>query len=529
MPENQSPPPQFPPPGGAPRDAPQGMPMWSNQTPTEALAAAYGPPQGPPPRRPRYRKPVVVTAVAVAFALVVGLGAWFLGSGDDDKSATAGAAPSGGPGRSPKGPGGRSAQPVPPVVPVPPKGDPTAGPTADMAYLWGLPQVADDHATADEAPRGGWLTAARVYVVRRSGIAVYDTDTGVPLGAIALPSGDRQAVVCSALARPLGGVGLVAWEPGKDSDEGCVHVTAVDLATGAVLWTQKLDEGGGLVALTATDRFAVAGVESTVYGFDLRSGTRLWRWATPADTAAGGRWFVRDVLAAERSVAVTLSNIDMGETVGGIATIDAASGATTAQSAPAEGIQDVPRLVSASPVVVYDYDAQKPEQAALVVYDHALNARTRLAPVSRDDTGIDLEDSMMSPTGPNAFEGSAAVSGGTLYATLWLGDSGRAVAAYDLADGKTLWAVSTKTLGGPADPITADAQGVDFAFGNFVGDEKRIVHFAAADGAISTTGILRGGQNGPFDVGGLTVVAGGRAAFFSPGQKHPVVEVFGAR
>ncbi|GAA4959166.1 hypothetical protein GCM10023205_22500 [Yinghuangia aomiensis] len=241
----------------------------------------------------------------VTLAVVAGLGAWFAFSGSDTKHAKA----------SPTASATRPTAAVTAGVSSPA--------TIGLAQAWTVGGAGTG--AASDAVRGGWAGNSKVFVVRASGVTMYDPATGAVNGEVAPPS--TLKTICNSMAKPADGIGLVGWA-GASGD--CDSVSAVDLAEGTVLWTQQLKGVGAPweMALSATETEAVIGAGSFVCAYDLRTGSPLWTWQSPPTGALDDHWDVHDVLASPQSVALTLQRADdAANYVGAVASLDPSTGA----------------------------------------------------------------------------------------------------------------------------------------------------------------------------------------------------------
>ncbi|MGA4557716.1 PQQ-binding-like beta-propeller repeat protein [Uniformispora flossi] len=438
----------------------------------------------------------------VTLAVVAGLGAWFAFSGSDTKHPKA----------SPTGSAARPTSGVAPGVSSPA--------TISLAQAWTVGGAGTG--AASDAVRGGWAGNSKVFVVRASGVTMYDPATGAVNGEVALPS--TLKTICNSMAKPAGGIGLVGWA-GASGD--CDSVSAVDLAEGTVLWTQQLEGVGAPweMALSANETEAVIGAGSFVFAYDLRTGSPLWTWQSPPTGALDDHWDVHDVLASPQSVALTLQRADdAANYVGAVASLDPTTGALRRQAALADGPDSWPNLLSASPIIVFDQfrpaGSGGDRKGRIIVFDDALAPRTQLP---GGDDGITVEQSNLLD-GLNRYCGAVVVHGNVLYAAIGSADDVRSVGAYDLTTGRRMWTKSTGVVGYPL-PLSADDEGVLVLVGEDHGTDAEVLRMSAADGNLSTIHTLHG-EDVTVDPAGLAYVLGDRVLLFNGSRSTPTIQAF---
>lgn len=200
---------------------------------------------------------------------------------------------------------------------------------------------------------GFWIGTDVVVRGSLDGLHAMKRSDGTSVWDLPTPGG---GTVCGMSAGLGGGVGIVASEPGTS---GCTSISAVDAATGKVLWTTGFSTQSGASGAGAED-YAVAGgvaggvavidsdqggADAGVIGLDLRTGAVKWRHASGCEHLPG-------------VFAVSGARVVMGERCRGQAAVhvlDAGTGDVVAgvSGAPLGGASH-PQILSADPLAFVD-------------------------------------------------------------------------------------------------------------------------------------------------------------------------------
>ncbi|MFJ4585629.1 protein kinase domain-containing protein [Streptomyces echinatus] len=249
--------------------------------PASPAASLPVPDSRPEPRR-RRRGVLTAAAFAVAVAALAAAGAIYLPDRGDDKRSAGG----GNSGRAGIGPAADGADPLPDVTA---KGDRRAVWTAQR----GVSEV-------DSEVMGAWLTPKALVRIDASGIRGFAPRTGTPKWTVAPPA--KGLVPCGASdagTATSGGVGLVRFGRAYTSPAACDVTTALDSATGKLLWHRRVGEAPLAVASVSGDVMVVSG-EKGILGLDRATGAHIWTYPWTR-----GDCEVDDVVPGVRTVAVS--------------------------------------------------------------------------------------------------------------------------------------------------------------------------------------------------------------------------------
>ncbi|MFD5024511.1 PQQ-binding-like beta-propeller repeat protein [Streptomyces sp. NPDC058373] len=281
-------------PGRPPQAVPgYGFPQQPGQPPQGAPGYGYPgqppqPPYGQPPQPYGYPQPttmpmnaqgspgggrkfgpqaMIITAAVVAIALIVGGGFWYKSSQDTENTAGGGTEQGegkGGEGEAPGGSGGEEKVP--------------SDPSSKVLFQLPAPKVKGDTSFAVE---GSWLTSKVFAKPGLSEINGYDLDSGKVTWTTPL-SGQHCA---SSPEVGDGDIAAVVYENAKPTAEnkypGCDKISAIDLTTGKILWTESVEVSSRAARY---DEVSISGNTVAVGGgtdggaaFDLKSGKELWK------------------------------------------------------------------------------------------------------------------------------------------------------------------------------------------------------------------------------------------------------------
>ncbi|GAA2559945.1 MULTISPECIES: outer membrane protein assembly factor BamB family protein [Streptomyces] len=284
-------------PGQPPQAAPgYGFPQQPAQPPQGAPGYGYPgqppqPPYGQPPQPYGYPQPttvpmnaagspgggrkfgpqaMIITAAVVVIALIVGGGLWYKSSQDSETTAGGGGQSEtgegkGGSGEAPAGSGGGDEK-------VP------ADPNSKVLFQLPAPKVKGD---SSYPVKGSWLTSKVFAKPGLSEINGYDLDSGKVTWTTPL-SGQHCA---SSPEVGDGDIAAVVYQNAKPTAEnkypGCDKISAIDLATGKILWTESVKVSSRPARY---DEVSISGSTVAVGGgtdggaaFDLKTGKELWK------------------------------------------------------------------------------------------------------------------------------------------------------------------------------------------------------------------------------------------------------------
>ncbi|MEU2185236.1 PQQ-binding-like beta-propeller repeat protein, partial [Streptomyces thermolilacinus] len=271
-------PPVQPPPGvpGQQPGVPGQPPAYGYPTaPMHQMAPQPGMPGGPAGQGGRGKLSAqmkIIIAAAVAVALIVGAGAWYAASKDDDpagntanSSTGTGGGEKGGDGGGAKAPDGAGKEKAP------------ASTQAKVAFSVPAPVVTDTMTTT-----GSWLTDKTYAKSGVNEVVGYDPAKGTKLWTVPLPG-----ELCAASRHVKDNKTAVVFQPSKPTPQnkypGCSEVGVLDLDAGKMLWTksvtgatrgerkvnwEEVTIGAGTVAAGGTYGGAA---------WDLATGKELWR------------------------------------------------------------------------------------------------------------------------------------------------------------------------------------------------------------------------------------------------------------
>jgi len=284
--------------------------------------------------------------------------------------------------------------------------------------------------------KGVWESGDAVVRVRSDGAIAYGLADGSVRWTHTLPG---ARVVCAMSAGTGSGVGLIAH---ADEDDPCESVTALDLATGEVLWRSKaffyegstLEELSGVLAVE--DGTAVLPVKKGLRGVDAR--TRRVRWTLPAPRGCAFDAGHNGMALTKGRLAVTYR---CAKDRGRIRIVEAATG-EEAWSAPLPTVGAVAEaeVLSADPAVLRVQERGERGGDRILIY-RGEDRRPAEIPVSGPEGTIDLD-----PLGrrfPLIPDPNVQVVGTTVYAKVVdeEGPDEDRLVAYG-PDGAPRWSVS---------------------------------------------------------------------------------------
>ncbi|WP_436738427.1 outer membrane protein assembly factor BamB family protein [Streptomyces sp. BBFR102] len=283
-------------PGQQPQAAPgYGFPQQPGQPPQGAPGYGYPgqptPPYGQPPQPYGYPQPttvpmnaqsspgggrrfgpqaMIITAAVVAIALIVGGGLWYKSS--QDGGTTAGGSGQGGTGEGKGGSGeapgasGGGEEKIP------------ADPGSKVLFQLPAPKIGDE---GSYPVKGSWLTGKVFAKPGLSEINGYDLDSGKAAWTTPL-SGQHCA---SSPEIGDGDIAAVVYQNAKQTADnkapGCDKISAIDLGTGEILWTESVEVTSRPARY---DEVSISGSTVAVGGgtdggaaFDLKTGKELWK------------------------------------------------------------------------------------------------------------------------------------------------------------------------------------------------------------------------------------------------------------
>jgi outer membrane protein assembly factor BamB len=326
----------------------------------------------------------------------------------------------------------------------------------------------DDRDT--ERLHASWLVDDTLIRASSDGVIAYKVADGAQAWGLPVPQGKS---VCTASLTQDAGLAAIAYgAPGA-----CDTLAGVDLHTGKQTFEAKLPPSRSSAPsrkraplVSVVDGGVVAFWEDTVTAFDLKDGRKRW------DRQADNRCYMSEKMAANKGT-VLLSVRCLPDNH--LVAVDAANGKTRWDT-KLDSSALIYTLFSADPAII------ETSEDELITYD-AKGAKAATIPQKAEGVTLNTSSTDLSIGGGQSRYAMSLV-GNVLYAPTREARSGRVdseVLAYDVTNGKLLWASSGHTDAGFT-VIRADEKGVlGFEEGGY--DVKpRIVQVAADTGKAST-------------------------------------------
>ncbi|WP_190212326.1 PQQ-binding-like beta-propeller repeat protein [Kitasatospora indigofera] len=425
------------------------QPFQAQQTPPP-VAGGYGyPPQAPAPAfpqqpgygypgpaapAPRKRNPVLLYGGAVCALLVVAIAIGLVVLFDD---------------KDPKGPGG--------------------GPSGTYNVAWAAPKA---QGARSASLLGIWGSEKLIVRGDESGIKAYNSADGKEAWSLAPPAGTKE--FCSmSYGHNSKGVAAVALNTG---DGDCSTLGAVDVTTGQLLWSKKIDaERVYSPTLSITDKVIAVGAGSALGGFNVADGAPVWTYQPREKncSTSGAKVAGTSVVLTDRCYGSSTT------TKATLQVLDAETGKSGAQFVLEGTNERLGTVLSDKPLVL--------AMSGGTGGDYVVGFDAAGKPMAKIPTKEAGSDSLRFSDSSDAFTLNV-VSGTTLY--VQAGSSSKpSVEAYDLTAGKKLWEQNGGGEQGLRLVSGADKEGaVRAVVANGYSKPGKLVTLGKADGAVTELG-----------------------------------------